>query len=178
MVWDHIFFVMADRHALSEALRGFYLQTHRLMNEAMTREGVSFARMKLLLFIQREGSVRSADIVDCFGYAPRTVTEAIDAAEREGLVARTPDPNDRRVKNIALTEAGHAAVRQVEPIRDQWLERIFSGLSNAENAQLLDLVSRMNAHIGGLSSSLPDAGDQDSGRAARTSAEAEAEGAR
>jgi DNA-binding MarR family transcriptional regulator len=61
------------------------------------------ARNKMLGHIERNSPVRAADLATAFGFAPRTITEAIDALERDGLVQRTGDTTDRRVKYIALT---------------------------------------------------------------------------
>lgn len=147
---------MTDSLALAESLRDYYLKAHRLLDQAMKREGISYARLKLLVFIGHAGSARATDIADFFGYAPRTVTEAVDALEREGLVARVPDPNDRRVKNISLTEAGDAIVGQAGPVRQYWLERVFSVLDAHERDALLAILDRMTAHMDALSSALPD----------------------
>lgn len=49
------------------------------------------------------------------------VTGLVDKLERRGLIERQSDPNDRRVKLIALTKAG-------ETFRDQLLERLFEPL--------------------------------------------------
>lgn len=149
----------ADSLALAEGLREFYLKAHRLLDQAMKREGISFARLKLLLFIHRSGSVRATDIADFFGHAPRTVTEAVDGLEREGLVARVPDPNDRRAKNIRITEAGNAIILQAEPVRDYWMKRVFSALEPAEYALMLDIFDRLRTHMEMIASDLPEPED-------------------
>jgi len=148
---------VTDSLALAESLREYYLKAHRLLDQAMKREGISYARLKLLLFIDRAGSARATDIADFFGYAPRTVTEAVDALERDGLVARVPDPNDRRAKNISLTEAGGAILGQAWPVRQYWLERVFSVLDAPERDAMREVLDRMTAHMESLSADLPDA---------------------
>ena len=106
-----------DYESASHALRDFYRRSHRLIDQIMTQQGASYARARVLSGIARDGPLRSIDLAMAFGYAPRTVTEAIDGLERDGLVRRTPDPDDRRAKRIILTSAGEAAVKASEASR-------------------------------------------------------------
>jgi len=91
---------MSVQHELMEQMRDLHLRMHRLFNDRMRAQGASLAQLKLLLLIERCGEMRSTDIAEALGQAPRTVTEAVDAAERDGLVVRNPDPSDRRAKRI------------------------------------------------------------------------------
>ena len=61
---------------------------------------------------------------------PSNVTGLIDRLEARGLVERRPDPNDRRIKGLALTAAG-ARLR----------ERLFARLYSAPRA-VADLPER------------------------------------
>ena len=138
---------MTDLNALAEELRNFYLRAHRVVDRQMKTEGVSFARTKLLAFIAREGAARSADIGAAFNFSPRTVTEAIDALERDGLVRRTADPVDRRAKRLSITPAGEAALAASEPARQKFLDDIFGQLSAEERATLSATLRKMNDRL-------------------------------
>lgn len=113
-----------------------YQRMRRHMDQLLAGQSASLARVKLLMYIAGEcGAARAADIADLFGQAPRTVTEALDALERDGLIQRTPDPDDRRVKRLAITEAGATAVAAAEPIRRKFVEDLFRVLDVDERAQ-------------------------------------------
>jgi len=105
----------------------------RRFDRAMMEQGASLARTKMLLVIRAEGgSLRAADIADRFGLAPRTVTEALDGLEREGLIVREPDPADRRAKRLKITPAGEAAVAVTEPLRKQLAKEVMGVLDRDE----------------------------------------------
>jgi DNA-binding MarR family transcriptional regulator len=53
------------------------------------------------------------------------VTWMVDRLEERGLVERTPDPLDRRVKRLVLTEAGRKLRRHIE-------RRMHSGIPGME----------------------------------------------
>ena len=129
---------------LMKNLARVYLLTHRRLNRAMAEQGASLARTKMLLYVKaHEGAARAADIAELFDLAPRTVTEALDGLERDGLVVRTPDATDRRVKRIAITPAGEAAISASEPLRQRLLSEQFSGMDRSEQATLTTLLGKL-----------------------------------
>ena len=138
---------MSAPETLASNLFSVFLRMHRLMNRRMAEQGASLARTKLLLFLAKRGPARAADIADFFDNAPRTVTEAIDGLERDGLVVRTPDARDRRVKQVSITDAGRRVTGETEPMRRALIDAVFGVLSSAEQAQLDDMLARMLAAV-------------------------------
>lgn len=136
--------------ALQEALRDFYVTSQRIMERVCEVKGVSFTRIRLMIFIERRGWTRSADVIDVLSLAPRTVTEAIDALEKEGLACRTPDPEDRRVKRVSLTPKGLDILAEFEPIRNAFAEDLFKVLNKDEESALITLLRRLNDRLGEL----------------------------
>lgn len=118
---------------LARLLAGTYMRVHRRIDAAMAAEGASLARTKMLLIIEkRGGEARAADLATFLGQAPRTVTEALDGLERDGLIARTADPADRRVKRLTITEEGRRAIAATEPLRLRLTGELFASLEPAE----------------------------------------------
>ncbi|PZU59557.1 MAG: MarR family transcriptional regulator [Sphingobium sp.] len=143
-------FALQDR--ASEALRDLYRRSHRVIDRVMTERGASFARTKLLLLLMEKGALRTTDIAAKYGYAPRTVTEAIDGLERDGLVRREADPDDRRAKRISLTEEGRVVANEAEASRRAFVQSIFCVLGEDEQREIIRLLGKLNdrlAELGG-----------------------------
>jgi DNA-binding MarR family transcriptional regulator len=138
---------MSASEPLASSLFSLFLRMHRLMNRRMADQGASLARTKLLLFLAKRGPARAADIAEFFDNAPRTVTEAIDGLERDGLVVRTPDTRDRRVKQVSITDPGRRVIGETEPMRQALIDDVFGVLSVGEQAQLEDMLGRMLAAV-------------------------------
>ncbi|MFB2553822.1 MarR family winged helix-turn-helix transcriptional regulator [Ensifer soli] len=128
---------------VSDKLFELYHRVHRLVNETMTEEGVSLARSKFLFFLSKLGPCRSTDIACALNFAPRTVTEAIDGLERDKLVVRRPDPEDRRAKIVSITEFGQSMLEAAENPKKQLIEEIFSALTDEQLDQMYEIVSRL-----------------------------------
>lgn len=141
------FTLASENVEAGEALRDFYLTSQRTLNRLMAAQGASFAKTKMMIFIHRQGKVRSTDLVEAFGFAPRTITEAVDAMEKDGLVERVADVTDRRVKHISLTAAGVEVAELSEPIRKRFTDQLFEVLDPAEKKQLAQLIGRLNVRL-------------------------------
>ncbi|WEK44703.1 MAG: MarR family transcriptional regulator [Candidatus Sphingomonas colombiensis] len=129
---------------LIKNLAAVYLQIHRRLNRELAREGTSLARTKMLMFVQaQEGAARAADIAELFDLAPRTVTEALDGMERDQLIERSADPDDRRVKRVAITAAGARALAASEPLRQRLLAEQLTALSDDEHVLLAALLGKL-----------------------------------
>lgn len=146
---------MTDVRDLGDRLKAFNVRVHLVLNEAMKAQGATAARSKLLLYIDSQDKVRSTDITRTFGLAPRTVTEAIDGLERDGYLRRETVENDRRARTLVLTDSGRAVAKQIAPLRDIWLEKIFGVLSDDERDELSRLLDKLNDNLTDLPSEAP-----------------------
>lgn len=72
------------------------------------------------------------------------VSRLVDELEREGLVARLPDPDDGRSTLATITAAGRRELRRTAPLYLAGIEQHFSSLFTAsERAELTALLSRV-----------------------------------
>lgn len=75
------------------------------------------------------------------------MTARIDRLERRGLIAREPNPDDRRGVLVALTPEGRALVETVVTRHAANETRLLSGLTAEELAQLGALLKRALAAL-------------------------------
>ena len=124
---------------------------HRLVDEAMVEAGLSLSRAKVLGVLVEHGPMKQAAVACALGFAPRSVSDTLDALEREGLASRGPDPSDRRAWLVAITPAGTAAWTRAVQVKTAALTEIFGGLDDAERAQfaaaLTGIRARLDSHL-------------------------------
>lgn len=70
-------------------------------------------------------------------------TKRLDRLEQAGLVARTPDPHDRRGTLITLTAAGRELVDAASEAHLANEHRLLEPLSDAERQRLADLLRKL-----------------------------------
>lgn len=74
---------------------------------------------------------------------PAAVTRLIDRLEAKQLVRRERSCTDRRVVNLALTDAGRAVAERVPPVLTEVLNTHLTGFSVEEFEQLMGLLRRL-----------------------------------
>ncbi len=72
-----------------------------------------------------------------------TITRIVDRLERDGLVIRTPDPDDRRAQRLLLTEHGKSVRMEAVTTHNASLEQRMEALSCAEQELLNSLLTRL-----------------------------------
>ncbi len=93
-----------------------------------------------VLGLLADGAAPVADIARRRGLRRQSVRETVERLERDGLVAREPNPADRRAPLVALTARGRAALRDIEPARAAWAARRAEGVDGADLAAALRLL--------------------------------------
>jgi len=80
------------------------------------------------------------------------ITGLIDRMERDGLAKRKDDPKDRRVIRANVTAKGKKVLRDIQPVKDQWGERLFDGFTAKEKKDLNELLVRLMDRVTELES--------------------------
>jgi DNA-binding MarR family transcriptional regulator len=114
----------------------------------MADNGPSLARTKVLQVLDRRGSLRQTALATELGLAARSITQAVEAMERDGLVERRPDPNDQRAKLVTLTAEGSAALVAGTAAGEDALRRTFSALTPAQRTALDEILNALDASAG------------------------------
>ncbi|MFJ5986003.1 MarR family winged helix-turn-helix transcriptional regulator [Lentzea sp. NPDC092896] len=109
-----------------------YLMTsariRRAVDEHLSGTGVSLARTKILQVLTRLGPVKQTRLATELGMAARSITQAVEAMERDGLVRRTSDAADKRAKVVSATDEGVQALAVGEQAGTDVLREIFGRL--------------------------------------------------
>jgi DNA-binding MarR family transcriptional regulator len=75
------------------------------------------------------------------------VTGITDLLEREGLVVRLGDREDRRALRVRLTPAGRRTFRAMAEAHERWIIQAFAALDAADIRRLGELLGRVKNHV-------------------------------
>jgi DNA-binding MarR family transcriptional regulator len=106
---------------------------------------LTMAQLKSLFFIINQGSTNPGKLAAALGVTPTNVTGIIDRLEKQGLVSRTGDAQDRRVMLLRATSRGEDLVTKLRERRQSYLAGVLAKLSPDELATLargLDALAR------------------------------------
>src|SRR4051795_1337352 len=114
---------------LAEQLLRLTRRVHGIQKRQLHERGlgVTPAQSRLLRILAHyETPPRMADLAQRLEVVPRAVTSVVDGLEAGDLVRRVPDPTNRRVIRIELTEKGRAALRELRSARRAAAEEILA----------------------------------------------------
>jgi DNA-binding MarR family transcriptional regulator len=89
-----------------------------------------------LTTVELHGPLTPSELADIERVKRPTATRILRYLEQEGLVERTPDPNDGRSALISLTGEGRERLRRLRQRKNAYLARRMHDLESAEVATL------------------------------------------
>ena len=137
---------------LKKALDSFYYSTAlcnlRLMNEKFVDEHITYNSLLYLeLIFTMKGECTVSRIADLLNISRPGVTLKVNELIKQGLVTKTPDPDDRRKNYLTVNEE---AVPQYKIYRYQDNEEVrritekYSGEEIRMFCDMLDMISEIN----------------------------------
>ena len=129
--------------SLGEAFGAVARRLRAASMAAFAAYDVTPSQVRAIRVLASHGGVRSKELADHLRIAPRSATEVVDALEAKGLVARSPDPGDRRAVVVALTDRGHELSEEVRRARGVESEKMFSRLTEADRDALARILGKL-----------------------------------
>lgn len=152
---DHVDMVLAqwrkERPDLDVTPMGLVGRINRLamlvtqgMQETWSEYGLNLGSFDVLATLRRSGSpyaLSPSDLIASTMVSSGTMTNRIDQLEKAGLVARTPNPEDRRSTLIALTKKGFDLIERTVTAHVATQARLVDRLTEDEFRNLDTLLS-------------------------------------
>ncbi|MER6254563.1 MarR family transcriptional regulator [Streptomyces sp. NPDC001584] len=132
---------------LAEQLLRLTRRLHRIQKRHMVPLGITPAQSRLLRLVSHyegEQAPRMADLAARLEVVPRAVTTLVDGLEAAECVRRAPDPANRRVIRIELTDTGRATLRRLRNARTDAAEEILAPLTADQREVLGGLLNALS----------------------------------
>ncbi|MFD5875833.1 MarR family winged helix-turn-helix transcriptional regulator [Streptomyces sp. NPDC060322] len=129
---------------LAEQLLRLTRRLQRIQGRQLEPIGITPAQFRLLRTTAHyDGPPRMADLAERLDVVPRAVTTLVDGLEASGRVRRAPDPTNRRVIRIEITEEGRAVLRSMRDARKAAAEEILAPLTTEQREVLGGLLTAL-----------------------------------
>jgi DNA-binding MarR family transcriptional regulator len=136
------------RDRLTYVFKRLHLDLHDLHDRLLAPFGISAGELAVLMLIDAREPESQQQIARRLGVDRTSMVSLLDALESKDLVARRPDPQDRRRNVVELTKAGATTLSRATKASDKAERRLLSALSPTEAAQLRELLGRVVATNG------------------------------
>ena len=118
-------------------LRNAVLRLARRLRTSGDPEGLTATQSSVLSTLVREEPVRAGDLAEAEALNPTLLSRILGHLEERGLVAREPDPEDRRATLARATTAGRRLVERLRARRAALLLEWLEDISPERRASLL-----------------------------------------
>ena len=108
------------------------------------------SQLRALFALDGKDAVPAGQLARAADLNPATITAMLDSLARDGIIERRPDPGDRRVILVSLTEAGQDLMAER---RERWFalwDEHVGDLSPEERDFAVDVIRRVTHVISNL----------------------------
>ena len=96
--------------------------------------------------VAQEGQSQQA-LADLLQIPPSRMVAIVDSLEDRGLIERRPHATDRRVRELYVTGAGHALLKEASEEALSYERSLTATFTAAERKQMLSLLDRLAAEL-------------------------------
>jgi DNA-binding MarR family transcriptional regulator len=132
----------------------FEVSIHRSMRDFIDyarKSGLSMSHLGALFHVHHKGSSGVTELGDYLGVTSAASSQMLERLVQQELILRTEDPDDRRVKQIVLTDEGHRILEEGVRARQGWLDDLANTMSDKEKETIkraleimIDKVKNLN----------------------------------
>ena len=133
------------------AMRWLMSRNHQFMERSADQYGLSEGRMQVLMRLRHQGDCPLGGLAEAMHVSARNITGLVDHLERDGLVVRIPDSEDRRSVRAHLTDQGQ---RLIDRIWKEFMQRSLVLVQDLPQEDLdlirhtcLKLIQRIEAQL-------------------------------
>lgn len=99
-------------------------------------KGLSRSMIGTLFHLSHRDHAGVTDLGEHLGVSSAAASQMLERLVEEGLIQRSEDPDDRRMKQIILTDKGHQVKKEAINARLGWLEELTASFSGEEKEQI------------------------------------------
>ena len=110
--------------------------------------GVTTAQWRALAWLWHEPGLKQVELAERLDVEPITAGRIVDRLEESGLVLRQPDPVDRRVWRLFLTDEATPIHERLASLADEMADQVFEGLGTQEIDEMRARLALIRENVG------------------------------
>lgn len=142
---------LTDLSSIEKATAYVVQRTARLLRfhlaKFLSEYGVSPEQWVILFKLYEKPGLSQNQLADPNLNDHPNITRLVDGLQKNGLVVRTQDPNDRRRHLLYLTEEGRKLMEELLPKVIEQRQSIFAGIPDFEIERLVSTLGQIESNL-------------------------------
>ena len=109
--------------------------------------GLNNSQYMFLIKICRSPGILQDSLMDMFYVHPSNIVRTVAALEKQGMITRAPNDKDKRTCKLYPTDRALSVIDEVRAVCERTEALLLRGISENEQALLLDLLARTGENI-------------------------------
>jgi MarR family transcriptional regulator for hemolysin len=127
------------------------MSTARLIREAFDARlkplDLNLTQASLLAYVAQFGATTQTRLAEQLGTGRAAMGTVVDGLERRGLIERHPDPDDRRVWRVDVTNAGRTLAEDIAEVDAVLRAELRHGIGREERQALSWVLTRLQVNL-------------------------------
>ena len=138
---------MSQQRTVQQSLRRIAKSQRHLGAKYFDKIGLSSGQPKVIQFLYRYEGCSQKELAKLCHIQPATMTSLLNHLEKDELIYRQVNKEDRRITNVYLTPQGKELQKQVHQILTQMDKEALKDFSEAEKKQLNNFLDRIYQNL-------------------------------
>ena len=135
-------------------------EVHNCCKDRFSHEAKAFnmpqAELKCLMLFEGHKYLTGIEVAGMLEVAKSRAAVIIENLEKKGLVQRSPDPNDARVKLINLTPKGQRKVREIEDFMFDLHQQLLRQITPTQRTSVITALETLRSSMEAVKAQLQD----------------------
>jgi MarR family transcriptional regulator, transcriptional regulator for hemolysin len=111
---------------------------------------LTLTQCKVLVYLSRNEGISQSRLAELAEVEPMMMVRILDRMEAERLLARRPDPFDRRARCLYLTAKARPMLVAIDRLAEKTRSEVLAGVGRADRESLLRLIERLHGNLRAL----------------------------
>ena len=136
---------MQKNYLCGALIKQIHDEVEKTANALLRQQGLTLSQMNVLMELEEAPSHQLSlkELEGLLHVAQSTAAGIVVRLEQKGFVKSFTDDNDRRVKNVSITDSGMACCKTAATDISHMEETLLSGLSETEKVLFRDLLEKV-----------------------------------